>query len=201
MLVFLLILSHAHDYLILRKAIKFLTQIPNIRILGSLSVERLSVFSFLVENEQTGLYLHSNFVCSLLNDLFGIQTRSGCACAGPYAHYLLGMSYELAKAYEEVLVQDERIDRTHLRLRHETTKAEIVRPGFVRFNLAYYVSEERVDFVLEAIKFVCEHGWKFLPQYIFNLETGEFRHRNLQVSIFLFLNRNKDPQFFLICIL
>jgi selenocysteine lyase/cysteine desulfurase len=29
-------------------------------------------------------YLHYNFICSLLNDLFGIQVRSGCACAGPY---------------------------------------------------------------------------------------------------------------------
>ena len=91
------------------------------------------------------------------------------------------MNYELAKAYEEVLVQDERIDRTHLRVRHETTKAEIVRPGFVRFNLAFFFGEDRVQFILNAIQFVCEHGWRFLPHYIFNLETGEFRHRNLQI--------------------
>jgi selenocysteine lyase/cysteine desulfurase len=167
-----------------RKAIEFFSQIPNIRLLGSTSVERLSIFSFLIKHEQTGLYLHSNFVCSLLNDLFGVQTRAGCACAGPYAHYLLGMDQELAKAYEQVLVQDERIDRTHLRIRHDTSKAEIVRPGFVRLSLAYYISEQRVDFILEAVKFVCEHGWKFLPQYIFNLETGEFRHRNLQVLFY-----------------
>ena len=30
--------------------------------------------------------LHSNFVVAVLNDLFGIQARSGCFCAGPYIH-------------------------------------------------------------------------------------------------------------------
>ncbi|KAJ1487475.1 hypothetical protein T484DRAFT_3629319 [Baffinella frigidus] len=28
--------------------------------------------------------LHHNFVVALLNDLFGIQSRGGCSCAGPY---------------------------------------------------------------------------------------------------------------------
>jgi hypothetical protein len=29
-------------------------------------------------------------VVGLLNDLFGIQARGGCSCAGPYGHRLLG---------------------------------------------------------------------------------------------------------------
>ncbi len=78
------------EKLITAKAIKFLTQIPNLMLLGNLSVERTSIFSFLVKHKMTGLYLHSNFVSSILNDLFGIQSRSGCMCAGPYAQYLLG---------------------------------------------------------------------------------------------------------------
>ncbi len=49
------------------------------------SVSRLPIFSFLVQHPQSGLFLHHNFVCALLNDLFGIQARGGCACAGPYA--------------------------------------------------------------------------------------------------------------------
>ncbi len=48
---------------------------------------------------ELGGYLHHNFVCSLLNDLFGIQARGGCACAGPYAQRLLGMSQNDAKAF------------------------------------------------------------------------------------------------------
>lgn len=33
--------------------------------------------------------LHGRFVAALLNDLFGIQARGGCACAAPYGHNLL----------------------------------------------------------------------------------------------------------------
>jgi selenocysteine lyase/cysteine desulfurase len=39
-------------------------------------------------------YLHHNFVVALLNDLFGIQARGGCSCAGPYGHRLLGIDLE-----------------------------------------------------------------------------------------------------------
>ena len=59
--------------------------LPNLLILGSMEVERLPVFSFLVRHPATGYYLHHNYVACLLNDLFGIQARGGCACAGPYA--------------------------------------------------------------------------------------------------------------------
>jgi hypothetical protein len=50
----------------------------------------LPIFSFLVRRGR--YYLHFNFVSALLNDLFGIQARGGCACAGPYAQHLLGMT-------------------------------------------------------------------------------------------------------------
>ena len=43
------------------------------------------VLSILVYHGQSGKYLHHNYVSTLLNDLFGIQSRGGCACAGPYA--------------------------------------------------------------------------------------------------------------------
>ncbi len=63
---------------------------PYIEILGNLSAKRLSIVSFVVR-APSGLYLHHNFVVALLNDLFGIQTRGGCSCAGPYGHRLLGI--------------------------------------------------------------------------------------------------------------
>ena len=53
------------------------------------SIPRLPIFSFLIRHELTGLYLHHNFVCTLLNELFGIQVRGGCSCAGPYAQVRL----------------------------------------------------------------------------------------------------------------
>lgn len=144
----------------------------------------------MIKHGPSGLFLHYNFVSSLLNDLFGIQSRSGCACAGPYAQYLLNIDYELSKTFEECLIQDERIDRHHLRIRVESSTAECIRPGFTRLNLAYFMSESRIDFILDAIEFICEHGWKFLPHYVFNLETGEFRHRSFQVKLLSKFTKN-----------
>ena len=40
------------------------------------------------------------------------------------------------------------------------------RPGFTRLNLPYFISEEQLDFVLQAVAMVTEHGWKLLPQVI-----------------------------------
>lgn len=64
---------------------------------------------------ESGLYLHHNFICAVLNDVFGIQARGGCACAGPYAQKLLGIDQDMAKDYENMLIEDDRLDREHLR--------------------------------------------------------------------------------------
>ena len=76
----------------IRRAIARWAANPAIEILGSPDAERLSIVSFVVRHE--GRYLHHNFVVALLNDLFGIQSRGGCSCAGPYGHRLLGIDLE-----------------------------------------------------------------------------------------------------------
>jgi len=40
-------------------------------------------------------FLHNSFVCAILNDIFGVQVRGGCACAGPYALHLLGRAVQV----------------------------------------------------------------------------------------------------------
>lgn len=57
----------------------------NIIFLGSTKADRLPIFSFLIIHPKTGKMLHHNFIAVLLNDLYGIQARGGCACAGPYS--------------------------------------------------------------------------------------------------------------------
>ncbi|KAF0310154.1 tRNA-cytidine(32) 2-sulfurtransferase [Amphibalanus amphitrite] len=138
---------------------------------------RLPVFSFLVVTP-SGAFLHHNFVAALLNDLFGVQTRGGCACAGPYAQDLLGIDETLAARYERVLVEDSRLDRTHLRRQGEYSSYELLRPGFTRLTLSYLLSEDELEHTIAALRLVCEHGWKLLPQYRVNPETGEWRHHS-----------------------
>ncbi|XP_071445541.1 uncharacterized protein [Hetaerina americana] len=140
----------------------------------------LPIFSFVVRHPR-GSFLHHNFVCAVLNDVFGVQARGGCACAGPYAQDLLGIDERLAADYEAVLLEDCRLDRTHLRRHEESSNYEMLRPGFTRISLPYFMSEEEVAFILEAIKMVATEGWKLLPQYILRPETGEWRHHSNMV--------------------
>lgn len=150
---------------------------PNITVLGHATAPRLPIISFMVRHAASGLYLHHNFVCALLNDLFGIQARGGCACAGPYAQDLLGIDGDLAARFERLLLEDEALDRTHLRRQGEYSAREILRPGFARLNLPYFEADETVQFVLDAVQFVATHGATFLPLYTMNPETGEWRHK------------------------
>jgi len=43
------------------------------------------------------------------------------------------------------------------------------------------MSETEVAFVLEALKMVATEGWKLLPQYMLNPDTGEWRHHTNSV--------------------
>ena len=119
--------------------------VPELVPLGNMEFKnRVPILSFIVRHPESGLFLHHNFICAVLNDLFGVQARGGCACAGPYAQDVLGINEDLAQKYEELLVEDSRLDRSHLRRHQEHGDVEILRPGFVRLNLPYTSSDEQV---------------------------------------------------------
>jgi hypothetical protein len=81
-----------------------------------------------------------------------------------------------------------RLDRTHLRRREEHSSYEMLRPGFARISLPFFMPDEEIAFVLEALKMVATEGWKLLPQYILNPETGEWRHRSNLVGAAMVLD-------------
>lgn len=159
-----------------RQVLAHVRTIPELILLGSGSqnVKRLPIFSFMVRHPR-GTFLHHNFVCAVLNDVFGIQARGGCACAGRYAHDLMGIDQELAKEYQKVLVEGEK------NTDNEETNTEGLRPGFAKLSFPYFMSEAEVAFVLEALKMVATEGWKLLPQYGLNPDTGEWRHQTNSV--------------------
>ena len=101
--------------------------------------------------------LHPKFVTRLLNDLFGIQTRAGCSCAGPYGHHLLNIQ-QPASDYYRCLVTN--AGYTGIKL------------GWVRLNMHYSMTEDEVDFLIRAVKFVIEHGHRFLSSYEFDMRSG-----------------------------
>ncbi|XP_023323706.1 uncharacterized protein LOC111697807 [Eurytemora carolleeae] len=160
-----------------RRALQTWSSIPNLAILGPNPTNQVPIFSFLIKHPESGLFLHYNFVVALLNDLFGIQARGGCACAGPYMQSLLGLDKKQTRQYENILLEDSRLDRVGLRRGHmEHSQWEILRPGATRLNLSWFSSQLENQFVIDAVKLVAEEGWKLLPLYRFNNETGDWYH-------------------------
>lgn len=137
---------------------------PNIEILGSHTAERLSIVSFVVKNSGAAdgsQYLHHNFVVALLNDLFGIQSRGGCSCAGPYGHRLLGIDIERSREFE----------------REISRGCEGIKPGWVRLSFNYFISEAVFQFILDAVDLIATDGWRLLPSYRFDIDTATWEHR------------------------
>ena len=147
-----------HDFI--RRAIESWSRNPNIEILGNPDAERLSIVSFVIRHGDRTL--HHNFVVALLNDLFGIQARGGCSCAGPYGHRLLGIDNETSSRIEEVVA----------------TGCEVIKPGWVRVNFNYFIGEEEFSYIIEAVHLVADQGWRLLPLYTYEPETALWRHRD-----------------------
>jgi selenocysteine lyase/cysteine desulfurase len=150
--------SYEQDYL--RRAIGSWIQEPSIEILGNLEAERLSIISFSVR-APSGRHLHHNFVVALLNDLFGIQSRGGCSCAGPYGHRLLGIDLDRSREFDREIAHG----------------CEGIKPGWVRVNFNYFISEAVFTYIVEAVKLVARDGWRLLGDYRFDPATGLWRHR------------------------
>ncbi|WP_369212652.1 aminotransferase class V-fold PLP-dependent enzyme [Streptomyces flavofungini] len=135
-------------------------QHPGIEVLGNTDAPRLPVVSFLIRHGDG--YLHHNFVTALLNDLFGIQARGGCSCAGPYGHRLLGIGTTRSHAYRDVVADD---------------GLEGLKPGWTRVSFPYFMSDRVRAHVVEAVEIVAESGHRLLTDYRFDVGTGVWRHR------------------------
>jgi selenocysteine lyase/cysteine desulfurase len=140
-----------------------LRTMPNIQMVGRMDPEeKIPIISFNIKHKDR--ILHPKFVTKLLNDLFGIQSRAGCSCAGPYGHILLGISDELSAKYRDA-VQNGLLG---------------LKPGWVRINIHYTFTKKDVNFLERAIEFVALYGHLFLPKYRFNIQTGEWSYERFE---------------------
>lgn len=149
----------ALEHAFIKRAIASWQTNPNIEILGNPDADRLSIVSFVIRYESR--YLHHNFVVALLNDLFGIQSRGGCSCAGPYGHRLLGIDMNTSHQYEREILRG----------------CEGIKPGWVRVNFNYFLSEDTFEFIVDAVHLIANEGWKLLTCYQFDTHTGGWRHQ------------------------
>ena len=161
-----------HDFIIkkdeyyIKLFLKELKRIPNLYILHNGILKNrvhIPVFSLMISFD--GKFLHPNFVCSLLNDFFGIQTRPGCSCAPNYGRYLLGFDKdENFKLIEEAIKEGK----------------DIFKPGYLRLNLPYFYPEYVIKYVSKAIKFICENAHLLIGLYYYDIKSGRFYHYKLK---------------------
>ena len=151
---------HRRETAFARRALASWGRNANLQILGNPELERLAIVSLGVRHPR-GL-LHSNFVVAVLSDLFGIQVRSGCFCAGPYIHRMYP-------------IDDDWSGRMHAQARIGCMGATL---AFARVSFSYYMSEAVFDYIVAAVHLVANEGWKLLPLYRFDPVTGLWHHAN-----------------------
>ena len=135
-----------------------LSRIDKVHILQDNVWNRMGIISFCVKD------IHYNLIVKILNDHFGIQTRGGCTCAGPYGHYLLNID----KVDSQKITSE--IDKGNL-----TEK-----PGWVRISLHPMMTDQEIRYITHAVAEVVKNIKRFEKDYVFDTESGEFKNTRFQ---------------------
>ena len=112
---------------------------PDLVLLGAEKADRLPVFSFMVRHASGG-FIDPHAFTAALSDRYGIQARGGCSCAAPYGHRLLGIDQDLSERLRQKILAGD----------------ETARPGWVRLNFSYVMSDATADFIIDAVAELAE---------------------------------------------
>lgn len=148
---------HDLELSICREMMQFFADHPKLQLLGNADPEkRYPIFSFLVNHGQRKF--HHTFVAVLLNDFFGVQARSGCACAGPFGHELLNIEREQSNKYIDLILQI----------------LNGFKPGWTRIGLHYTLSREEIEYSKKSLSAIAWFGALFIGDYQFDPYTGDW---------------------------
>jgi selenocysteine lyase/cysteine desulfurase len=109
--------------------------------------------------------LHPHFLISVLNDVYGIQGRSGCSCTGPYGHRLFKLadpSNPLSAAIRKLAIEN---------------GEHAAKPGWARVNFNYFIDDAEAKFIRDAVLQIASDAWRLLPLYQMSPQSGQFVHR------------------------
>jgi len=149
-----LIAQREHE--LVEKAFEGFRKIEGLHILADNIKDRLGILSFWFEN------IHFNLIVKLLNDRFGIQVRGGCACAGTYGHFLLNVSPEQSRRITSKIMGGDLSEK----------------PGFVRVSLHPTMTDEELDYIIDAVKEIAENYKEWAKEYTYDPHHNEFHHKN-----------------------
>ncbi len=131
--------------------------LPRLRLLGQRQAARVPIFSFQVLTEEGGA-LHHQFLTRLLSDLYGVQARGGCACAGSYGHRLLGIDRAASdRMMRNILAGD-----------------DSGKPGWVRLNLSALHSPADTQMIIDTVANLADHAEAYLKDYELDVVNARF---------------------------
>ncbi len=130
---------------------------PRLTLLGVDRPNRLPIFSFLV-HDADGTEIQPQLFTRMLSDLYGIQTRGGCACAGPYGHRLLGIDRQASDRIRDDLIEGR----------------QVLKPGWVRLNFSYLMDDDTVRYILDSVTALSQVAGDRAGQYRFDAGSGQF---------------------------
>ncbi len=133
---------------------------PRLQLLGTDRAHRLPIFSFIIRDGR-GRAANEQLFTRMLSDIYGIQARGGCACAGPYGHRLLGIDRATSEGLRRQILAG---DGRH-------------KPGFVRLNFSYMMSPETAQYIVDSVRELAERVESLAPLYVLDGETGQYRPR------------------------
>ncbi|KAF9928559.1 hypothetical protein FBU30_002297 [Linnemannia zychae] len=177
-----------------------------IRVLGASELDRVAVFSltiavpkFLSHDGQSPLQIHYALLSTIMNDFFGIETRGGCMCAGPYASQLLQFDAEKEDAFWKLLMgeQEEGLypgytspninsgnsgmnddgEDHPANIHQQDLSNKSLKPGFVRFSFTYFSKDKDIEFVIQSFEWVAQYGYLLIPLYRLDAKSGEWSVR------------------------
>mgnify|MGYP001954780088 CR=1 FL=1 len=134
---------------------------PRLTLLGTNHSHRLPIFSFLVRDAE-GKPVHQQLFTRMLSDVYGIQARGGCACAGPYAHRLLDIDQTESEALHSDLLKGK----------------ELRKPGWVRLNFSYLMDEDTVQFIIDSVNKLSEQSGDYVHLYKVDAANARFSSRS-----------------------
>ncbi len=127
-------------------------------LLGQPEAKRLPIVSFVVSDGHD--VIHHRLVTRMLSDVYGIQAREGCSCAGPYGHRLLQVSRQLSTS-----------------IRAEINAGQILaKPGWTRLNFCHLQDDHTADLIIDAVADLSEVAGLLSSQYQVDPVAGTYRH-------------------------
>ncbi len=141
---------------LLTSLLKRFREIPKIHLLANNIEERLGIISFYSED------IHFNLLVKILNDRYGIQMRGGCSCAGTYGHYLMHVDPTRSKKITDLINRGDLSEK----------------PGWVRFSLHPTMTNEELNFIMNAIEEIVININDWEKDYTYSSETNEYYHNS-----------------------